>query len=318
MKQKPAIERHEKEKKRTSTKSLKKYVILGSILCILIISLVTNYYTRTDTVANLNGEKVSKEDFDLMYKRITEKDPAAEKSKVLEQLVGNKLIAQDAKNNGVEVKAEEVEILIKKAEESYKKPIGELLKTIDVKEEIFREMLIEYILIGKRLEQIKGLVTVTDDEVENYYNTHKEQFMVLKEFEYAQIVLLDDDGKEIYNRLKKGEDFAALALQYSKDKETAKKGGYVGIITQQKKELSNIEKTLFSLKEGEFSQPTHTPGGTFIFKINKIVPEKTISLEETKENLKNLMLEEKQKMAVNQYAQTLYKESDVKLYEENI
>ncbi len=94
--------------------------------------------------------------------------------------------------------------------------------------------------------------------------------------EVAQIVIWGDKKDpskspkttidNVYQQLKEGADFEKLAREFSSDKKTAKKGGYLGFFGIGEYEAA-FEDTAFSLeKDGDFSEPIQTSIGWHIIK----------------------------------------------------
>lgn len=86
--------------------------------------------------------------------------------------------------------------------------------------------------------------------------------------------------KEIYERLKKGEDFATLAEQFSDDPGSAKTGGDLGAARL----LPEMEEWKRKLNTGQFSEPFTTPYGWHIVKVTKTDPVPTF--EESKAEIR--------------------------------
>ncbi|GAG15796.1 unnamed protein product, partial [marine sediment metagenome] len=80
------------------------------------------------------------------------------------------------------------------------------------------------------------------------------------------LVVSEDEAKDIAERLKKGEDFAALAKEKSKDK-TAK-GGDLGFFTRGQM-LKPFEEAVFALDVGDISEPVQTQYGWHIIKVEE-------------------------------------------------
>jgi peptidyl-prolyl cis-trans isomerase SurA len=85
---------------------------------------------------------------------------------------------------------------------------------------------------------------------------------------------------EIYQRLKNGEDFTAMAAQYSDDPGSAAKGGDLG----SGRLLPEMETIKMRLGKGEFSEPFQTSFGWHILKVTEV--ETLGSFEEAKPALK--------------------------------
>jgi peptidyl-prolyl cis-trans isomerase C len=127
---------------------------------------------------------------------------------------------------------------------------------LDRKEEIKRalEKTKQDLLVVELVRQEADKVDVTSKEIEDYYNTYKEQ---LKEPEERQIreiaVIAEQDAKDILIQLLQGADFASLAREKSKSP-SAKDGGDLGFIPKGKKS-SQFDAVAFadSLDAGKIS-----------------------------------------------------------------
>ena len=91
----------------------------------------------------------------------------------------------------------------------------------------------------------------------------------------------------IFNELKlNNKTFEELAVEYSEDRKSAKKGGEIGWISSAGNFYPEFEKTVFSLKkDGEYSQPFKTPNGWHIVKRLEFEP--IGDLSDLKYELKN-------------------------------
>ncbi|OIQ22673.1 peptidylprolyl isomerase [Lacinutrix sp. MedPE-SW] len=89
----------------------------------------------------------------------------------------------------------------------------------------------------------------------------------------AHIMIKDDEEKikEIYKRLEQGEQFSALAKQFSEDKSSASKGGELNPFSGGQLSSSEFEKQAFKLENsGDISKPFKSQFGWHIVKlINK-------------------------------------------------
>ncbi len=70
----------------------------------------------------------------------------------------------------------------------------------------------------------------------------------------------------LYQKLKSGEDFAALASRFSEDEMSAPKGGVLGYITSLQTSYA-FENAIYSVGIGEYSKPFRTASGYHLIKI---------------------------------------------------
>lgn len=106
---------------------------------------------------------------------------------------------------------------------------------------------------------------------------------------------------EIRERIRKGENFEDLAKKYSEDKETASKGGVVGSYPVDG--LSPAVKTAIKgLKVGDVTEVVPLDVGYHIFKITGKSAEREYTYDEIKDQLRQMVLQEKTQ---NKYEQWL-------------
>ena len=111
-------------------------------------------------------------------------------------------------------------------------------------------------------EQLDNLIKTNEHELKNEYTKAYSIYFSIPD---------DSDEKEAkkkaeaaWQHLQNGERFCAMAKAISEQKDSAEKGGYIGLI--KKDTNTKIARTLFSLKPGNYSKPTKVLQGYFILK----------------------------------------------------
>ena len=89
---------------------------------------------------------------------------------------------------------------------------------------------------------------------------------------------------EIKSKLTGGSSFAELAQEYSQDQFSAKNGGRLDRVSRGQNDPA-FDNVLFTLKEGEISEPVRTQFGFHLIKLDKIFPGKAKPFEEVKQRL---------------------------------
>ncbi len=108
-------------------------------------------------------------------------------------------------------------------------------------------------------------IIVPMNTVDSIYALQKDLYKLDKDRYRASHILVSDasEAEALYNRLKKGDSFAALARDYSKDRQTAEKGGDIGFFSPDQIDPT-IAETAKNLKVGSFSKPIKMPYGYHI------------------------------------------------------
>src|SRR5690606_3169260 len=93
-----------------------------------------------------------------------------------------------------------------------------LIASAGFTDQAFREYLREQIRLGKFEEQLVGDVSVSDEEVEAYYQSHLTSYQTEEQILARQIVVDDEAlAHRLRARAMAGEDFAQLARENSLD-----------------------------------------------------------------------------------------------------
>ncbi|MDR0817687.1 MAG: peptidylprolyl isomerase [Clostridiales Family XIII bacterium] len=148
---------------------------------------------------------------------------------------------------------------------------------------------------------------VTDEEVETYYETNKDEFYTPTEIQASHILMNDADHGQVTRaaieavlaKAKAGDDFAALAKEYSED-DSAEDGGDLGFFAEDGSMVPEFEEAAFALKVGEISDIVETEFGYHIIKVTDIQPEEQQTLEAVREDIVTYIEEEHVETALEQ------------------
>ncbi len=151
-------------------------------------------------------------------------------------------------------------------------------KMVEIKAELFS--IIEEQLLAQQVQQtIVSNITVTPSEIKSFYRSIPEDSIPLIKTEYviAQIVKnppisieeklrVKEQLMELRKRILKGENFSTMAILYSEDPGSAKKGGELGFYGRGQL-YPEFEGVAFKLKEGEVSNIVETEAGYHIIQM---------------------------------------------------
>ncbi len=123
---------------------------------------------------------------------------------------------------------------------------------------------------------------VTDEQIQAYYDANKDaeykkgpgsrlKYLAFQIKPSAKDSLnVKSIIDEVYKRALAGEDFAALASEYSEDPGSKNNGGSLGEFGRGMM-VPEFENAAFALKEGEISKPFTSPFGWHFIKLNKVI-----------------------------------------------
>jgi parvulin-like peptidyl-prolyl isomerase len=154
-------------------------------------------------------------------------------------------------------------------------------------------------------------INFTDQEIQNYYDTHKKEF-VKEEKVYLSEILISTESKDaagiaaaqkkadqVAQDASRGERFTDLARDNS-DAATAKSGGVLG--GYKKGELAPVfEKAVWDLPKGAVAQPIKIPTGFEILKVDDHTKQGLESLADAKPEIENDLYGPKIEPKVREY-----------------
>lgn len=292
-----------------------------------------------DKVAVVNGSVITRADFDREMRsalgRLSstgEPVPQAQlsqlKEEVFTKLIGRELLYQESQNKGIKVNEAAINeqlVMLKKrfpGEAEFKKMLSQMnLSEVDVKSQFERAMAIQE-FIDKQFVQ---KVTVSDKEVRAYYDSNPVYFKQPEQVRASHILVSIDPQKDpsqkaesrkkiedIQQKLKKGEDFSALAKEYSQCP-SGREGGDLGYF-QRGQMVKPFEQAAFALRPGEVSDIVETKFGYHLIRLTDKKPEGVVPYEQIKERIGQYLKQEKAEKDVASYVQNLEEKAKVERF----
>lgn len=224
-------------------------------------------------------------DYTAQYRTIEDRDEIY--CTLLENLVFNKLMVNQAELDSIEVSDEEVDYRLNTRISYFLQQTGGDVKYIenyfnksmaDIKKDM-REMMYEQALIEQVQSNITSDITITPSEVNQFAKKISPDSMPLvgTSYQFGEIVKIppvsDEEVSAVKERLNnyrervlRGEKFGALARLYSDDPGSASKGGDLGFV-ERGTLYPEFEAVAFNLKSGEISQVVKTQAGYHIIQM---------------------------------------------------
>ncbi len=162
-----------------------------------------------------------------------------------------------------------------------------------------------------------GRITVGEEDIQDYYESNPEKFKNPETVQARHILIkVDQNAKpeevesarqraeDVLKLASEGQDFAALAQQYSEGP-TKTKGGDLGTFRREAMVKPFADKA-FSLTAGYNSDPVRTRFGWHIIKVEKTNPAKTLSLDEAREDIEKTLKTEQSRNLAYDEAEAVY------------
>lgn len=232
------------------------------------------------------------------------------KKELLENLIRNELLAQEAERRGLD-------------------------KAPQVREQMKRAMIQE--LLREQLDERAAGKDLADDELRKFYDSHLDEFVKPERVRALRILLAAKPGdaaaratarkqaqalrREIDQRVKKGEAgaFQAVALKSSQDKSSAPLGGDLRFLSRDEmaKAFSpQLADAAFALKNpGDEAGPLETPQGIELLRLQVRTPALERKFEDSKESIRGRLSRERRSRDYDEFVRKLRDDGRVSIDE---
>ncbi|MGA3207982.1 MAG: peptidylprolyl isomerase [Syntrophales bacterium] len=291
-------------------------------------------------VAVVNGDVITLSELNTAFepfgKRIEEGYKGSDKEKViaenrlalLNRLIDNMIIDQEAKKSQIIIKEEEVtdtiNDLLSRRKMKMEDLINELAKENSSIEAHRKEVKAHLLRMRLLRREIKSKIAVTDEEIGEYYRKNREAYEGKEAVQIKQILVLFPKGADvktkaklreemdaIHKRLLNGEPFDLLAAQFSREPAAATVGD-LGFF-EKGSMLPAVESVAFSLKKDEISKVIESPVGLHIIQAVDRRGAGIKPIESVREEIKAKLEEEKTDKKYEEWIKELRKKSLIEI-----
>ena len=302
-----------------SLKKLTKATLILSLLLPLVFGPLSIHARVLDKVAaKVNSEiitlSVIEERAEILRQKyvgapisISEQDLLKE---ALNMVIEERLQIQEGKKLGFVIDEDAVDAAM---EEIIKKndladgQLQEMLKREGRTLKSYKNHIRDQIMVSKITRfEIGNRVKVSEKSIIKYYKENQKEFWQEGKVKARHILFIAERGssekirreklqqaKKILLKLRKGNDFAKLAMKYSEDI-SASNGGDVGFVGRGKM-VPEFEEAVFNLKPGQVSDIVKTEYGYHIIKVEEVLPGKTLTLKDVKNRIHQILTMQMQK-----------------------
>ena len=245
-----------------------------------------------DVVAVVEGEAITAQELDSRI----EKMPGyyrevfkGRKRELLEDLIIEKLLYKEALKKGIENDKEVKEVL----EDARRK-----------------------IIISKMVQnELESRAKVTDQDIANYYQEHKDRFSAPDRWKASHILVkTEEEAKAILDELAAGKSFEDLARAKSQDS-SGKNGGDLGYFSKGQM-VGEFEDAVSKLEVGQISPIVKSQFGYHIIKLTDKKPASAQELSEVKESISNELAGKRRQDAFLKYIDGLKSKAKITINDE--
>ncbi len=281
---------------------------------------LSQYKQYHDSLVQMLRAQFQGEDFDKQYNVV--------KGEILNSMITDLLLLQAAKEKQLNVN------------EQVKNTIENLMKENNIESEAqLREELrrqgMDYEQFTKQIEdnmmrqavvytEVDRSIVLDESEIVNYYKLHPDEFTEPEEFKIRAIYLATEEQgndslkakrEEISGKVGSGEDFAALAGEYS-DSPLKENQGDLGHF--KKGQLEKVlEEAVVKLKPGETTPWIHAKNGWYLMKLEEKKESRLKSFEEAKKEIENRLYQQKRNVKIEEFLKGLKEKSYIKILKPN-
>ena len=249
------------------------------------------------------------------------------KQKTLNDLVTQNILLQKATELNLKPSDEEInkqvdeQITQIKSQYTEEGQFEDALKQANLTEDQLRDEFKKRVIMNAIQDDILKDITVTDEEVQTYYDENKDtQFSVGAGANVSHILVDDEEtAKGLKAKIDAGADFATLAKENSKDTGTATKGGSLGFIAYNSTQyVAEFVEGFKNLKEGEVSAPVKSQYGYHLIKATGLKAATVTPLDQVKDQIKSTLLQQKQGSVFNGKVEEWKTALKVKTYDDQL
>jgi len=239
----------------------------------------------------------------------------------LDQLIGQRLLAQVAREQGVKVADEQVEAHLQGVMRQQGWGEAELTQYLSAQGmsradlmEQSRDFLMQQYVTQRNLA---SKLQVTDSDLKSAYQDLLTETKGEARVEGAHIILpvaagadaadeaaAQQQARELLKRASSGEDFTALAQRYSAGP-GASTGGDLGVITRGGGLPRELEDAFLKLGAGELAGPIRTAFGYHVIKVTRVATQAPPSFEQLRPQLEGQLRQQRFQSALKEWLEKL-------------
>ncbi len=252
------------------------------------------------------------------------------KSQVVDNLINQELMLQDAKKQGFKIDKAEIDKQMKEFKDGFQDDAEykAALASQGYTEPKLRDLLEKNDLIVKLQEKVTADVKpATEEQAREYYQSNVDKYTTAAQYEVKHILFSTQNktgsqveveanamtaAESVLNQLAQGGDFATLAKEKSEDPGTAVEGGAYVFAENDQNVDNDFKKAAMALTPGQYTlEPVKTQFGYHIIKLEKITPSTITPFEQVQPQIMDDLENQKKQEVFADYVKELREKADV-------
>ena len=282
-----------------------------------------------EIVARVGSDIITKSDYDHEVQRLhddigkrlqgeeAEKMFADQKSRLLDFMINQKLLEQRARDLNISVE-DDINAAVARLRQENQLPDDQALDSALRREgsslqelrEDFRRRIIQQRILWN---YVQGKVTITEDQIKNYYEQHKGEMMTEPTAKIRRYTLTGEDADKdalkaeadgLVAKLRAGEKPAVADFPHMKADETATEFTQTEIDPK-------LVTTINAIGAGAYSDPIEIPSGWLVLNVEERKEAAPIPLEDARGRIYNVLLQNDAEKYQQSFLEDLRKQSYV-------
>ena len=255
------------------------------------------------TIASVNGQKITKADFD------TKLEASQSGKGTLNQMIQSDLIDQYAKDHNINPSDAEIQAKVDQIKARY--PAGQfdvIVKQQGLTDADVRNIFRQQIVLEKAVE---SKVNVSEADIKAFFARSGATLDKPEQVRARHILVPDLATANIVEaKLKAGGKFEDLSKQYSTDPASKDKGGELGFFGHNQM-VKPFDQAAFSLPVGQISRPVKSPFGYHIIQVEEKRPAVKATLASAHDAIKAQLGQQAQQQQVPPFMQSLRSQANI-------
>ena len=317
--------------------------ILPALLSALAAPLAGEVVIVEEIIVKVNGDVVLRSEYDRFSNEIRgevlrdaeiadadkEKTVADRERNILRDMIDQRLLIQKGNELGISVEAQVLNQRDQIMNQNDIETVDDfedwvIERTGEPAEDLLDRMRENFLAQSVLGQEVAGRIIVTREEIEEYYNEHKEEYVRSEGVRLSQI-FFELAGKtqaeqeaarkragEIHERVDRGEPFYEMASRHSDDLLTKEQGGDIGIYRRGmlRKE---IEEAVFGRNRGFITDLVEVPNGLLLLRVDQVFREGLAELEEVQDEIRAAIGGPRYSPAIREYLTELRKRAYIEI-----